>query len=279
MRFRFLLSDVSIQIIHEYRRISPVVAIDEYTQVNDRDFHFFVPQLAHFYAQNGKKIEILPIGKINPKAIELYLNGSVLGAILHQRHHLPLHASAFRYQGKTVVLCGNSGAGKSTTLAAFLKEGAEFLTDDITPVHLESNTPSLQCISDHYKLWGDSMDLLGLKKEKKQEVWPKMDKYFVQPDTLSDRKSIIQMDVLFFLQPSDFEEVSVEELIGHRKVEMLIENVYRGEYLAGMKAAKNAYFPLFIRMAETIPMYLVRRPANHLNTLHIEALKNILRKP
>lgn len=276
MEFRFLLSDVSIQIIHEYRRISPSLAIDEYTQVNDHEFHFFVPQLAHFYAKKGKEIEILPIGKLDQKAIELYLNGSVLGAILHQRHHLPLHASAFRYQEKTVVLGGNSGAGKSTTLGAFLKEGAEFLTDDITPVELENNIVSLQCISDQYKLWGDSMDLLGLDKKKSHEVWPKMDKYFVQPKTMPDRKCRIQMDVLFFLHASDSEEVNLIELTGHRKVEMLIENVYRGEYLAGMKAAKNTYFALFIRMAETIPMYLVERPANQVDTLHIDALKNAL---
>lgn len=58
---------------------------------------------------------------------------SVVAAVFRQRGYLVLHANAaLREGGKAVVLSGDSGAGKSTTLAGLLARGYKMLSDDIT---------------------------------------------------------------------------------------------------------------------------------------------------
>lgn len=60
-----------------------------------------------------------------------YLAGPVLGFVLHLRGILNLHASAVDVGGRALVLLGPAGAGKSTTAAAFARQGVPVLTDDL----------------------------------------------------------------------------------------------------------------------------------------------------
>ena len=64
--------------------------------------------------------------------IRVFLLGSCLGALLHQRGVLALHASAIETDQGAVLFMGDSGMGKSTTLQAFIKRGYKMLADDIT---------------------------------------------------------------------------------------------------------------------------------------------------
>lgn len=68
----------------------------------------------------------LPIGEI-----EICLFGPVVGFVLHLRGTPCLHASAVVIDGRAVAFLGHSGAGKSTTAAAFVRRGFAALTDDV----------------------------------------------------------------------------------------------------------------------------------------------------
>jgi hypothetical protein len=60
----------------------------------------------------------------------------VLPAMLRHRGLLVLHANAALTPDGVVVLAGQSGAGKSTTLAALIERGCAMLADDVTAVGL-----------------------------------------------------------------------------------------------------------------------------------------------
>jgi hypothetical protein len=60
----------------------------------------------------------------------------VLPAVLRHRGLLVLHANAVLTPEGVVVLAGQSGAGKSTTLAALIARGCAMLADDVTAVGL-----------------------------------------------------------------------------------------------------------------------------------------------
>lgn len=59
------------------------------------------------------------------------LLGPVMGWILNLRQNLVLHASAVNWHGVSFGFMGDKMAGKSTTAAAFIRDGAKLLTDDI----------------------------------------------------------------------------------------------------------------------------------------------------
>jgi len=75
-----------------------------------------------------------------PTVPEPYLGfpllGPVMGWVLHARGYLVLHASAVLCDGRSLVFLGDKGAGKSTTATAFLKAGAELLTDDLLVIDM-----------------------------------------------------------------------------------------------------------------------------------------------
>src|SRR5262249_39727157 len=77
-----------------------------------------VPSLARFLIGDGRSITVaLEEGALARDACGFVL-GSALGMLLHQRGALVLHGSAVAVNGHAIVICGRSGAGKSTTAAA-----------------------------------------------------------------------------------------------------------------------------------------------------------------
>ncbi len=89
-----------------------------------------------------------------------YLLGPVLGFALRLRGVLALHASAVIIDGRAVALVGASGAGKSTTAAAFARAGMPVLADDVLAVRLVDGVlmayPSYRLL----RLWDESERIL-----------------------------------------------------------------------------------------------------------------------
>lgn len=60
------------------------------------------------------------------------IQNELLGLILYQRDHLVLRASAVSVDGAAAIFIGQRGVGKSTTAAAFDREGYAVLEDDVS---------------------------------------------------------------------------------------------------------------------------------------------------
>ena len=134
MNFSFPLKDVTIKIASEKKLVEFPLFEDGSYCLNQHELSMDVREVAWFYVSGGNFISLVPYPDADEMTIELYLNGSAYGAILHQRKILPLHGSCFSYEGSGVMICGDTGAGKSSLTASFCLDGAEFLTDDVTPL-------------------------------------------------------------------------------------------------------------------------------------------------
>ncbi len=99
-------------------------------------FRFEVPNVARYRIVGGREIIVDPMPGASEQAIRLYLLGSALGVLLHQRGLLVLHANAIVIDGAAVLFMGPSGAGKSTLAAWFAARGYPVLTDDICAVEV-----------------------------------------------------------------------------------------------------------------------------------------------
>ena len=60
---------------------------------------------------------------------------SVAGMLMAANGCLPLHGSAVSVDGEATIVCGRSGAGKSTTIARMIERGALLISDDLTVLH------------------------------------------------------------------------------------------------------------------------------------------------
>ena len=64
---------------------------------------------------------------------------TVAALLLAWRGQLPFHGCAVSIDGNGVLICGESGAGKSSLTAALIAEGAQFISDDLSVVVPDMN--------------------------------------------------------------------------------------------------------------------------------------------
>jgi hypothetical protein len=91
-----------------------------------------------------------------------YLLGPIVAFVLRLRGLLAVHASAVEMDGAAVLLVGTSGAGKSTTAAAFALNGWPVLTDDVAVIVPRDDRLEVVPSYPRLRLWDDSVrGLLG----------------------------------------------------------------------------------------------------------------------
>lgn len=101
------------------------------------------PDVGRYRVGEGRDILIDVKPGVPDKNVRLYLLGSAIGAALHQRGLLPLHANAVEIDGAAVAFVGETGAGKSTLAGWFYDHGHRVLSDDVCVVQNSSAGPPL----------------------------------------------------------------------------------------------------------------------------------------
>jgi hypothetical protein len=89
-----------------------------------------VQDVARYLIVENREVRIHPLPGATEVDVRVFLLGSVLGALLHARQMLVLHASVIETERGAVLFLGSCGAGKSTLLGAFLQAGYAMLADD-----------------------------------------------------------------------------------------------------------------------------------------------------
>ncbi|MEY2879806.1 MAG: hypothetical protein RLZZ15_2186, partial [Verrucomicrobiota bacterium] len=90
-----------------------------------------LPHLGRLLVEAGSRLTAESAAGAAPAAMPTLIAGTGMAAVLYQRGHLCLHASAVAKDGRAILITGNSGAGKSTLATALLRAGYEFLSDDV----------------------------------------------------------------------------------------------------------------------------------------------------
>jgi hypothetical protein len=89
-----------------------------------------------------------------------YLLGPVFGLLLRLRGVTCLHASAVSIDNRCVAFVGAEGAGKSTTAAAFAREGRAVISDDVVALVESPQGFLVTPAYPHLCLWEDSVEML-----------------------------------------------------------------------------------------------------------------------
>lgn len=272
MTLRFPLSDVKIRKVSLAPIIKEPTYADNFWQMNQNEFTMQVTGVGSFYACNGNEVLYAPEPGVPQETLELYLNGSVYGAILHQRKILPLHGSSFVYDGKGILVCGDAGAGKSSVTASFVFNGAGFLTDDVTPMVVREDMPLIMALSDSIKLWDDTLTYLNIKKKGLRKIAPDTDKFYYP--VIKGVTEYFPLDMVFIISAGHDNGISFREVSGAEKFVALRKEIYRWEFLEGMKENEKAYFRTLSVIASVVRVFDVMRT----DTTGINELRSTLEK-
>lgn len=152
-------------------------------QIAGERFLLRIPDIARFLLSDGREIAFEPEADANADDIPVFLLGTVFGILLHQREQIVLHASAVRVNGKAVLFCGGTGAGKSTIAAALAQAGYPMMTDDVCAIAVAAGgLPTVYPDGRQLKLWAHSIERLDLGERRGGRVRARLEKFYVEPE-------------------------------------------------------------------------------------------------
>jgi len=218
-----------------------------------------VDGVAAYLVEQGRRITIDRVAGGDDEDVRVFLLGSAIGALLHQRGDLVLHASAIDWGGEAVAFLGRSGVGKSTLAAAFRQRGHAVLTDDLCVVR--QGADGRMCAEPGFpqtKLWLDSLRQLEISAEGLRRIRHKLEKRAVPlaGDFAAARRPLRK---LFVIRPHNRAELSIEPVAGPAKFAVLKNQTYRFGFLADIER-KAGHFEQALRLAQQAPLAAIGRP-------------------
>jgi hypothetical protein len=191
----------------------------------------------------------------------------VLPALLYQRGLLVLHASAAAINDAAIILTGESGAGKSTTLTALMRDGCSMLSDDVTAVRLaDSGAPEAVPGVGRVRLTPDAADGLGVGADDDIAEPDRRGKRSLAPVTAL-APAAVPVRIVCELADHDGAELRVHRLGGTATFQALQDCIY-GPLLADEHAR---LFPICGAILERVAFFRIERPQSRWTVPEVSA--------
>jgi hypothetical protein len=218
-----------------------------------------IPKVGSYLVSNGNEIVVDPVPGCSERNIRLFLLGSALGGILHQRGLLPLHANAIEIEGRAIAFMGHSGAGKSTMAAWFLDRGYRVLADDVCVVTSNGNDPPFVHRGiPRLRLWREAIVESGRTADNYELAFDDMDKFNV-PTPRPENPRPLPLDHVYLLEKAEADgRGGVRRLTGVEAVDALVANTYRGGYVRAIGGTKR-HLLACLDLVRQAPVFAARR--------------------
>lgn len=215
-----------------------------------------------FRVSGAKLIEYHPISPAGEALFHQWMLAFAITVILIQRYEVVLHGAGLLVPGTddAIVVCGESGAGKSTISDALLNKGLLFVSDDSIRLSMIDGEAKVIGSYMQRRLCTDVVDNgdydkseLSLYSEGTVKKYMKIMEgqyYGNVPHKLKD---------IFVLYKYDGDEVKILEVTGADKVKEIMSQLYKVSVYAGLDN-KTAIYMKAISIASKIRVYRVYRP-------------------
>ena len=181
-----------------------------------------------FLIRNGNEITVTPLPGASMNVVRLFLAGSAMGVLFHQRGQYIFHGAAVLTEQGAHVFVGESGAGKSTLAAHLAHAGFPVLSDDTLPLFERDGGYVVWPGAETFKMWRDALAGLGTGTEGLPFVGQRYGKYFLtNPAPAPDQPARIAG--VYILSTGG--EFDIEPLTGLDAISALNEHTYRREFI------------------------------------------------
>jgi hypothetical protein len=226
----------------------------------DRGSLITIDGIAEFGVSDGAQIWVWASPDASPRNVRLYLLGSAVGLLLHQRGLLPLHANAVEIDGKAIAFIGPSGSGKSTLAAWFHDNGYRVLADDVCVIRFGADdTPSVCPGLPRLRLWKEALEASGRDARQFARSYAgddEWDKFDVPLEHAGAPQGSTPLAAIYLLAEGDGGEG--EQLSGVEAAEALFANTYRGRFVAEAGNPKM-HWEACVRLVRSTPIFRAAR--------------------
>lgn len=178
--------------------------------------------------RDGSEIKVSPVPGVEMNLLRLYLIGSAMGTLLHQRQHFIFHGAAVSSPIGVSVFVGPSGAGKSTLTAHLTRAGYPAFSDDTLPLFEQQDQIVVWPGAQVFKMWEDALDGLDQTTANLTKVSQRYGKYFLQ-NPLSPPDEPAPVSEVFVLERGD--DFAFQPMHGLDAIQAMNQNTYRPEII------------------------------------------------
>jgi len=222
--------------------------------------HFLLraPGIGRFLLKRGQEVVFELDPGVPAQAGAAYLQGTVMGALLHQRGGIVLHASAIKADGETILFAGASGEGKSTLVAALSTRGYPVVCDDVSHISFnQDGRPLVSSDARRLKLTDESIYATGLEMGRREAVLANTDKTYVKP-AKHWTGSNLPLRAIYLLRSAAVSDAVVTRLPSALALNALRENAHRPKIVL-YTGQLPRYFQASARILEHAPVYVIER--------------------
>jgi len=223
------------------------------------DALLIVENTARYLVRGGREIVVEPLPGSSERNRRLFLLGSALGILCHQRGLLPLHANAIVVESGAYAFAGPTGAGKSTLAAYFARAGYPVLCDDVCVIDVgHEGGPVAWPGLPRLKLWGDASRAFGHDSRTLDPVIDGMDKYHVKLAAQREPRPIPFRRLYLLGRAEAGAEAEIAPLRGRAAMEAIMAQTYRALYLPVL-GLSSRHFLQCAALAGRIQVYTAAR--------------------
>ena len=217
-----------------------------------------VSDVASYCVTGGSEIVVQPEAGAAEQNIRLFLLGSAMGLVLHQRRLLPLHANAVEIRGKAVAFMGASGEGKSSLAAWFHDHHFQIIADDVCVVRFGSGgQPVASPGVPRLRLSKEVLEATGRQAADYERSYAGdegFEKYDVPVAAYAVATDELQLGAVYLLGRG--KQFLIQQLHGVGAVEAVIANTYRGSFISVVGDAR-AHFEACLKLVDRTPVFEV----------------------
>lgn len=231
----------------------PELYRDDHFFLTDQGFDFATPGGVRFTYRCNDTVKVRPVGPELVDEKQLYLWGTVFGAVGWLNGMIPLHASAVGENRRAIAFTGYSGAGKSTMAAALAQRGFTHICDDTLVLGEAGGHFFGLPDSKPIKLWDDAVSALETGSVRPITTVPGKN----YADARNAAKEPMPLTDLVLLEEG--EKLALVPVEGSTKLEALAASFYRG-FIHAALSGNEEHASLMFRLAHKIRIWKLIRP-------------------
>ena len=166
---------------------------------------------------------------VDESIVRSFFLGNCVALGMTQRNKIVLHGSTLLMGDKTILICGNSGSGKSTTAMALIEKGAKLIADDISVIDVETSDGCAYAYPafPEQKLCRDAVEYNHIDVEKLSYVNEDRDKFsYIRKDVFENKKKKVDGMIAIRTVEGTNEEVSIRKIDGADKVNAITDKFF-----------------------------------------------------
>lgn len=228
---------------------------------------FYTDHVGDFYVSEGKEILVDLEEEFDVRLLRAMILGPGIGNVLVHQNIVALHGGAVVAKNQTIIICGDSGSGKSTIVNELIQSEYGLLGDDTVVIKQETDRTMAIPAYPQQKLCKDAAissgydisTLLRLDEEREKYAIPRTEEFVYYPTPIQS---------LFYIVKSVQDELKIQEVYGSEKVSILVKNLYMSQLYQVIGVPPELMLQC-ITLAKQIPIYKIERPIGKMTVKEI----------